>query len=254
MKTTPFLLEDDNISSAWQKTLNHIVNNPGKEITPLILSLTGFEEIDMVREALDEDLKARKENSVTTVAETIFPQSLYILCGQEREALYNQYAENLPRLKAIDKRNRRGIYFERLIAFDNPVRPGQPVNQLDIIMDGLKDERGKRRSALQAGLFNPTIDHINSPYQGFPCLQQISCYKSENGGLILNAFYAVQLVYRKAYGNWLGLANLGKFIAKEADLHFERFNCYIGVEQLDVLTKPQAKRFVELDKELVAVA
>ncbi|WP_183560888.1 thymidylate synthase [Mucilaginibacter sp. SP1R1] len=247
MRNVPVLIEDDNISSAWCKVVGYILNHPGKEITPLILSLTGFDEKEAVRDALDADLAKREEFSITTVSETIFPESVYILCGEDREALYNQYMENLPRLKAIDKRNKRGIYFERLIAFENPRKPAMPVNQLDVIINGLKNEKGKRRSALQASLFDPGVDHMNSPYLGFPCLQQISCYKSENGGLILNAFYAVQLLHRKAYGNWLGLTNLGKFIAKEAGIAFERFNCYVGVEQLDGLTKADAKRFIALD-------
>jgi hypothetical protein len=64
---------------------------------------------------------------------------------------------------------------------------------------------------------------------------------SKNCGLILTGFYAVQYLYQKAYGNWLGLINLGKFIAKEAGLEFVQFNCFIGVEELDKLTKEEAK-------------
>lgn len=84
------------------------------------------------------------------------------------------------------------------------------------------------------------VDHIKDAFQGFPCLQHISFYISENRGLILNSYYAIQYLYRRAYGNWLGLINLGKFVANEVQLNFERFNCYIGVEKLDELTKLQA--------------
>jgi hypothetical protein len=82
-------------------------------------------------------------------------------------------------------------------------------------------------------------------FQGFPCLQHATFLVSENGGLVLNSFYAVQYLYRRAYGNWLGLINLGKFVANELQLNFERFNCYVGVEQLDKLKKKQAQNLLD---------
>ena len=50
----------------------------------------------------------------------------------------------------------------------------------------------------------------------------------------------MQYLYQRAYGNWLGLINLGKFVAEETNLEFERFNCFVGVEKLDNLTKTEA--------------
>lgn len=232
------MIEDSNMSTAWYRIFKHIVDNPGKEITPLVLTLSAFEEDKRIRSILNSDLNTNKLDSIDVVSETIFPKSLYEYCNKNREALYETYLTNaLPRLKKIDSRNSNGTYFERLIAFGD-VRK----NQLQIIIDSLKDDsKIKRRSKLQMAIFDPLKDHKTGVFQGFPCLQHVTFYKSKSGGLILNSFYAVQYLYQRAYGNWMGLINLGKFIANETNLEFERFNCFIGVEELDHLSKKDAK-------------
>lgn len=234
MITTPWLIEETNLSNAWCRVLEHIITSPSCEITPLVLTLTDFDESSKVREILDFDLKDNRETQIDTVSETIFPGSLYKLCKQNRHTLYDEYKRNLPRIHKLDSRNRRGTYFERLIDFDGK------ANQLEIIITSVLSDRSVRRSKLQASIFDPRKDHINGPYQGFPCLQHITFFITSNGGLVLNSFYAIQLLYRKAYGNWLGLINLGKFMANELNLKFERFNCFVGVEQLEI-TKTQAR-------------
>ncbi len=243
MNTSPLLIEDINLSNAWCKILEWIIKNPGMEITPLLLSLTNFEESNKIKEILNSHLKCNKMATVQTVSETIFPDSLYKFYGQNRAKLYEGYPENLNRLKKIESSNSHGTYFERLIAYDGSIKK---INQLELIISSLKDNNIKRRSKLQASIFDPEKDHTNGPFQGFPCLQHVTFYKSKSGGLILNSFYAIQYLYRRAYGNWLGLINLGKFVASESGLKLERFNCYIGVEHLDDLTKEQAKNLLKM--------
>lgn len=243
MITTPFLIEETDLSLAWRATLHHVVNDPGNEITPLILSLTDFKESSNIRSYLDFHLKSHQKASIQTVSETIFPDSLYQLNGCDRHKLYQEYLDILPRIKKIDaSSNGRGTYFERLIAFDGN---DKKINQLENIICSLRDKTVKRRSKFQASIFDATKDHLDGPYQRFPCLQHVTFYATPNGGLILNSFYAIQYLYERAYGNWLGLINLGKFVASELHLKLERFNCFVGVEKLDELTKTQAKTLLE---------
>ena len=145
--------------------------------------------------------------------------------------------KNYPRYRKIDAGNNRGTYFQRLIAFE---ASGQAINQLEIVISSIQNTKVKRRSKLQASVFDPSKDHTTGMFQKFPCLQHVTFYKSENGGLVLNSFYAMQYFYRRAYGNWLGLINLGHFIAKESGLELERMNCFVGVEHLDEVTKKAA--------------
>ena len=244
--TTPLLIEETNLSQAWIKVLNYIFENPGKEICPLVLSITDFNESEEIRNLLDLSLKSNKLPNITTVSETIFPDSLYKYCNKNRFALYEEYLNNLPRIKKIDRSNGKGTYFERLIAFDGKT---SKINQLEIIISSLQSDNIKRRSKLQASIFNPDTDHTNGPFQGFPCLQHVTFYKSKNNRLIMNSFYAIQYLYRRGYGNWLGLINLGKFIANELNIEFERFNCYVGVERLEHLSKKQAEVLLEQLKD-----
>lgn len=245
MDSLPLLIEETNLSDAWCKVLECIVKNPGKEITPLLLTLTNFEESLKTREVLNLHLRSNKMGSVQTVSETIFPESLYQFCGRDRFVLYEGYLKNLHRLKKIDLSNGHGTYFERLIAYDGN---NKKINQLELIISSLKNNNIKRRSKLQASIFDPDKDHTNGAFQGFPCLQHVTFYKTKKGGLVLNSFYAIQYLYRRAYGNWLGLINLGKFIANESGLKFERLNCYVGVEHLDKLKKAQAQKLLKMIK------
>lgn len=235
------LIERDNLSIAWIDIFDQVVNTAGNEISPLVLSLTDFNENDKIKNALNSHLRDQDFSSIETVSETIFPNSLYKYCDNDRKKLYSTYLMNLPRIKGIDSsKNGRGTYFERLIAYGHEKK----VNQLEIIIAAMHD-KGARRSKLQASIFDPTKDHRNDAYQKFPCLQHVTFYKSHSGGLIINSFYAIQFLYQKAYGNWLGLINLGKFIARECDMELERFNCFIGVEQLEQkISKGQAKELL----------
>ena len=56
-------------------------------------------------------------------------------------------------------------------------------------------------------------------------------------GLVINAFYATQQLFNKAYGNYLGLAQLCAFIAKELGANPARLNVYIGVAKLEKIAK-----------------
>lgn len=241
MSKEPLIVEDKNLSNAWCRILKLLIRNRG-EICPLVLTLTDFHETESMKNILIQHLECKKMPTIETVSETIFPESLYEYVGYDREKLYDRYKKNLIRIKKINKSNRKGTYFSRLIAYGEGA---DPINQLEIIISAFKGKRSPRRSKLQASIFDPTADHSNSAMQGFPCLQHVTFFKTKDGGLVLNSFYAIQFFYKRSYGNWLGLINLGKFVAKEVGLKFERFNCFIGVEQLDNLSQMEAKKLSE---------
>jgi thymidylate synthase len=234
--------KDHNLSTAWLEVFEQIVISKGKsEMSPLVLTLTDFSEEDSIKSTLNEHLQENKFYSIETVAQTIFPDSLHLLHKGDRNKFFQIYLNYvLPRLKKIDLANKKGTYFERLIAYGS--EESQKINQLEIIISSLQEgAKVKRRSKLQASTFDATIDHLPDAYQKFPCLSHVTFLKSENGGLIANSFYPVQSLYKKAYGNWLGLINLGKFVAKECNLELERFNCFVGVEQLQFDKRFQRK-------------
>jgi hypothetical protein len=238
MSTSPLLIDQPSISHVWAKALLHVLAHPGKTISPLIVSITGFQartipEDPTFRAAVDVALEQANEQSAHTVANTIFPESIWRLARGDRNRLYEIYLRSFPRFQALAKRqNRRGLYFERLIRW----LPGGNCNQLEWIIEQYGKNHGVRRSALQACLFDPERDHISDAQLGFPCLQQIS-FVPQGKNLVMNAFYAKQSLFQKAYGNYLGLCRLAAFMAGQMDLQLERVNIAVGVAELEMLSK-----------------
>jgi hypothetical protein len=206
------------------------------EIVPLQVTISSFPngssvEVPAIRRALDDELKAKKLFPSGTVASTIFPYSMWNP-NLPREKLFERYRAALPGIKKC-KQNINGVYFERFIAH-GPER----FNQLDFILNSrLGDERrkgNKRRSVLQLAVMEPERDLTNQPLRGFPCLQQVSFAPHGHDELAVNGFYATQFIFQKAYGNYLGLFNLGRFVAHELGLRLTQVTCFTGIAQLGV--------------------
>lgn len=239
----PMLIEEENLSRAWARVFLEVLDHPGTAVAPLVLSVTGFtpegepEEDSALRSALDACLATVERVDIETVAWTIFPQPLWRLAGYDRHRLFELYSEAYPRYKALNPRlNSRGLYFGRLVEFGSGPRGG---NQLEWIISAYRERSGVRKSMLQAAIFDPARDHVREAQLGFPCLQHVSFIPGD-GLLTLNAFYATQQLFDKAYGNWLGLCRLGHFMAREMGLTFARLNCFVGIEKLERITKRDA--------------
>src|SRR5262249_52342487 len=160
----------------------------------------------------------------------------------------------LPRLKARDRRNRLGTYFERLMNFTGMQR-GKPksVDQLSFVIDLLKKrKKWPRQSALQIACFDPAKDHTGQPVRGFPCLQQVSLAYDDDGRFAMSAYYPTQYIFDRAYGNYLGLCNLGQFLAKETGLTFARLTCFIGRPELGDVRRGDLNQLVALARSLTA--
>lgn len=240
----PLLIEDTNLSHAWGLVFLHFFDNRCKEISPLVITLTGFnnglpDEDKTIVKALDKCLKEWDEFEVDKVAQTIFPTYYWQLSKDNREYFFNNYIDNIDNIKDAVKPKHSCEYFERLIAFKSGPHNG---NQLEHIISEYKSRKGVRRSMFQASIFDPARDHTRKAQLGFPCLGHISFVpNNENKTLVLNAFYATQQILEKAYGNYLGLCRLGHFMAGEMGLTFERMNCFVGVAKLDKVAKRDLK-------------
>ena len=241
--SAPELIDDTNLSRAWARLLLRVLDQPGKEVAPLVLSVSGFDqngrapENPAVREALDNLLMSKGYSSIDDVAFTIFPQRIWRMSQGDRNRLFTLYRGTLPRWQAINRRaNGRGLYFERMIMYGRGPCGG---NQLEWILSQFNSRRGVRRSMLQATTFDPGRDHVPSAQLNFPCLQQVS-FEPTRAGLVINAFYATQQIFDKAYGNYLGLTQLGAFVGHEMSMPLLRLNVMVGVAKLDRIKKSDA--------------
>jgi hypothetical protein len=236
----PLLVDEADLSKAWAKAVLHVIEHTGKEITPLVLSVTGFDdngkptEDSAVRHALDDLLIAKKMLNVEDVAFTIFPQRLWEFAQGDRVQLFDIYRDVFPRYQAMNLRNNnRGLYFERLMNYGRGPCDG---NQLEWILSQYNGREGVRRSMFQASVFDPGRDHVPNAQLQFPCLQQVSFVPTDEG-LIVNAFYPTQQLFVKAYGNYLGIAQLGAFMAHEMKLKLIRMNVVVGVAKFEGVAK-----------------
>ena len=239
----PMVIDDTNLSRAWARLLLQVLDNSGTEIAPLVLSVSGFAqsgqavEDPAVRRALDKLLRRKGRFVVKNVAFTIFPQRLWEMSRGDRSRLFALYRKTFPRWQAMNRKaNGRGLYFERMVMYGRGPCDG---NQLEWILSQFRSRKGVRRSMLQATTFDPGRDHIASAQLGFPCLQQVS-FEPTADGLVTNAFYATQQIFDKAYGNYLGLAQLGAFMAHEMGLPLARVNVMVGVAKLERINKSDA--------------
>jgi len=237
----PTVISETDLSRAWASVFLRIIDGRGKEVSPLVLSLNGFDDEGRlpekmpVRRALDQVLKQKREMSVEDVAFTIFPERLWQIAGRDRACLFELYRGVYPRYVAMNRRaNGRGLYFQRLTMFGENVPCNG--NQLEWILSQYSSRSGIRDSMFQAAVFDPARDHIPDARVGFPCLQHVS-FVPTGDGLVVNAFYATQYVFDKAYGNYLGLAQLGAFMAREMAMQIARLNITVGVAKLDGISK-----------------
>ena len=142
----------------------------------------------------------------------------------------------MPRLKAVSAKHGK-TYFNRLVNYTGikQTESGlsvETVNQLAAVIRFCKDaaQRGThfRESGLQMAVFDPAKDLTASARSNFPCLHQIGLSFDSAGALQLSAFYPTQFVVERALGNYLGLCQLGLFIASELDIPFAEFTCFVA--------------------------
>lgn len=260
--------EANSLSAAWSKAFLQMSRPPERELAPFLVSIKmgadglPTEDADL-RDALDASLDESGFPPINKVAKSIFPQPLWQRAKGDRHKLYADFKTNLPDYVSMEpSQNKFGTYFARLMGYGLNHKTGayeahlkadqleQGGNQLEYIINALKPKA--QRMALQAAVFDPVRDQSEAR-RSFPCLQHIAFVPDfARQTLSLNAFYAMQLLFVKAYGNWLGLSRLGAFVASQAEpqLRFERLNCYAGIQKMTAQSRPKPGDLLERLKDL----
>lgn len=236
----------DTISGAWLNTVRHLRSHEGEEFDLVVTTAdpTPATCDPMVTAVLDDMLERKGWQRVATVANTIFPAEL-AATSRDREHLYARYRALLPRLRRQAK-NRRGIYFERLIGY--PLQPDPArANQVETIIQDLESQLARRAlgqgplgSVYEAQIFAPGKDRLP---RGFPCLSSLS-FQLDGDQLRLSATYRNQYFIQRALGNYLGLAQLQRFVATavglgQGPLTVHAFHAYLdlGKHETDALLR-----------------
>jgi thymidylate synthase len=195
---------------------------------------------------LNRFLIGRGQSRVETVANTIFPASLW-RPNRPRQELFDRYLRLIPSIRQHSA-NRYGTYFERLIQFPGP--QGQPINQLEHIVTSWH-AGVRRRTALQASIFAPHVDHTRQRRRGFPCLHQVAFFPTQ-GALKIVGIYTTQYLIERALGNWLGLQRLGEFMAAELGLTLTHVQCIAATEIVDAPKRELRPLLLDLRSSLRA--
>lgn len=252
-------IEGSDISTVWARAFIAVSEAPHQSISPLtvIVDLPNTEnswEDPSIRSLLDRkysSIRTLRRKSINTIANTIFPNSIWNPNEQPCD-FFARFEQMIPRILASCPENRNGTYLQRMVAFDNQTNQ---VNQLEVILASWRAGT-RRRSAFQASIFDPRRDHRRGPYLGFPCLQQVAFIPlGPNGinGLAVSAFYGTQYMFEKAYGNYVGLCRLGRFMSNYMGLRLVRLACYASVaEKGDHIGSSEARKLSEKLKKLLS--
>jgi len=226
---------DSNLSRAWARAFLATLEKGGETRHPSIVMINnlehGFPLEDMnIRNRLDQELEKFNLNRCNTVSNTIFPTSMWR--KDSPNDLVDLFARYEKAWRGIKKcpANRNGVYFRRLTNYQPKGSASSPVNQLQHVIDTYHSGN-HRKSALQASIFDPTRDHSNQRQKGFPCMQQIAFTPLPDKKFSITGIYATQLQFEKAYGNYLGLYWLGRFMAKNLGLTLTQVTCMSSVVQ-----------------------
>lgn len=87
----PVLIKDTNLSHAWGRIFLHFFDNRCTEISPLVITLTGFNNgLPDKDKAIIKTLDECDELEVEKVAQTIFPTSYWQLSKDNRQDFFQQ--------------------------------------------------------------------------------------------------------------------------------------------------------------------
>lgn len=238
-------VEGENVSAAWVEGLDRLLGAGGETVNLTVAIADPTTEVPAVRAVVDAFVDARRRahprsvERVSTVANTIFPQSLYIeRLGQGAEAHLYGLEERARGVTHL--RNRQGTYFERMVVWpvEKP-RRGQKTetfNQLNQAVTRLRRlrEQGKRRgNQFEIGLTSPADQAIAVPIiipgrdrqtMGFPCLSHVSL-SLQKGVIHMTAIYRNHEFIRRGYGNYVGLGRLLRFVAQQSGWPVGELTC-----------------------------
>ena len=161
---------------------------------------------------VDRFLKEHDEHPIVTVANTIFPQSLYGAYGSP--VFYDEYLREFDRLSAT---KRWGRYFERMTRHE--MADGVTYNPLSDLIEKMRhqEQRGViYTSAYELAVYDPLRD--GRVFRGGQCLSFLSFKRHPKHGLMLTVMYRNHTYITRCLGNLIGLGRLQAFVANEVGI------------------------------------
>ncbi len=188
-------------------------------------------DVTIIQE-VDRFLRTHHANSLSGVANTIFPQSTLDRHGPA--AFYEVYRERLlPRMKRMTRD--WGRYFDRMTAWkkirDHNVEVINPLDDLVKFMSAQIDSERTYRNVYEMTVYDPTRDA--GKVANRQCLSFMSFKLDEDNRLMLTAMYRNHAYIARALGNFIGLARLQRFVAGESGAQMGSLTCISTHGEID---------------------
>jgi thymidylate synthase len=219
----------EGISDAWLRAVQALYGVPGRKAVHFqvrILDPTREDPEIRSRAQLlidkwnvahpdDDSRRSREMPDIDTTRNTIFPAAFARrLSGPEELASYYQKRYNRDGIMGF-RGNERGTYFGRIVAY--PRTDGSIGDQLTDTVRKLRQElagSAPKSSRYEINIYNERLDH--NP-MSFPCLAHLSLHLHRQQ-LHLQAVYRNETLVSRAYGNYLGLAQLAAYVSRSVGI------------------------------------
>ncbi|MFH1556758.1 MAG: hypothetical protein ABII76_18190 [Pseudomonadota bacterium] len=195
------------------------------------------DEIDMaIMVHVDQFLKSHNVNTLSGVANTIFPQSTFQHHGAD--AFYDVYRERvLPRMKKMTRD--WGRYFDRLTAWKKikgtKVEIINPLDELVCFMREQISAGRTYRNAYEMTIYDPTRDA--GKVANRQCLSFLSFKLTDQNYLLLTVMYRNHTYIARGLGNFIGLGRLQAFVAEQAGAKMGSLTCISTHAEIDHSTR-----------------
>jgi hypothetical protein len=194
------------------------------------LAVTGPD--DAILTTVDQFLRTHHANTVSGVANTIFPQGLLDRHGAD--GIYKAYNEVvLPRMKQMT--HDWGRYFERLTVWKKlKGKEVKIINPLDDLISFMKDQIGSDRTyrnAYEMTIYDPTRDA--GKVSNRQCLSFLSFKLTHEKILLLTVMYRNHAYIARGLGNFVGLGRLQAFVAAQSGARIGSLTCISTHAEID---------------------
>jgi thymidylate synthase len=243
----------DSLSEGWLDAVRCLDGIPsGKAVHLLVRILNPLVEVSEIRAEAQLLIdgwndRQRVENKrfydIETTRNTLFPAAWARRHPEPADLVDHYRARYLDEgdLRKV-RANQRGTYFGRIVAY--PRSNGESADQLTDTVRKLRDElrsrSGPKSSRYEINIYNEAKDR--NPIS-FPCLAHLSVHVHE-GRLHVQAIYRNETLVGRAYGNYLGIAELQSYIAQAAGVELGELLITAGHVELESGVRSAAREML----------
>lgn len=226
------------LSHGWLEAVRLLANTPGGKAVHLIVRIYDpTAETPQIRAAAQQLIDARNAAGsqelpdIETTRNTIFPAT-WARRHPEPALLAAYYRERYTKAGLLGfHQNGKGTYFGRMVAYPRGCEEA-PADQLTDTVRKLRTELATGQAKSSRYEINIFSERKDTSPMSFPCLAHLSVHL-HGGRLHMQAVYRNEYLVGRAYGNYLGLAELQAYMAAQAGTKAGELLMTIGHVELE---------------------